>query len=206
MAKRTKKETDFYIKADLIMNRQAWHRSWFGRIFYPSKLKEYMFVLRKLEYFATSSMKHHPLFYWVYLFYRIRYDRLGYKLGFEIPLYSLGYGCRLPHHGSIVLNGSTKIGNYCCLMNLVTFADGNLKNVGNEVYIGTNIVVAKEVTIADGCKLSACSFVNKSFTTPHMLIGGVPAKELKACQPWTDECRANVEECERLKKVMGLNI
>lgn len=203
---RTKKETDFYIKADAIMNKVAWHRSWFGNIFYPSKLRQYMVALRKLEYYSVPCRKRHPLYFFFHLYYHIRYDRLGYQLGFEIPLYSLGYGCRLPHHGSIVLNGATKIGNYCCLMNLVTFADGNPKIVGNEVFIGTNIVVAKDIRIADGCKLSACSFVNKSFKTPNMLIGGIPAKELKACSPWTDECRADVEECERLKNAMGLNI
>ena len=51
-----------------------------------------------------------------------------------------------------------------------------------------------------------CSIVNQSFATSNLLIGGVPAKELKVCRPWTDECRADVEECERLKSVMGLYI
>lgn len=201
---RTKQETAFYIKADAIMNKVAWHRSWFGRIFYPSKLRQYMVTLRKLEYYSTPPMKGHPLWYFVYLYYKIRYDRLGYQLGFEIPLYSLGYGTRIPHHGSIVLNGATKIGNYCCLMNLTTFADGNLKTIGNEVYIATSVVVAKKVTIADGCKISACSFVNKDFVTPNTLIGGVPAKALKECRPWTDECREDVEECEHIRKEMGI--
>ena len=50
---RTRKETEFYIKADAIMNKVAWHRSWFGRIFYPSKLRQYMITLRKLEFYAT---------------------------------------------------------------------------------------------------------------------------------------------------------
>lgn len=103
-----------------------------------------------------------------------------------------------------MLNGATKIGNYCCLMNLTTFADGDLKEIGNECYIATNVVVAHRIKIADGCKISACSFVNKSFDTKNMLIGGVPAKVLKACEPWTQECREDVELCERLRKNMGL--
>lgn len=201
---RTRKETFFFIKADAIMNKYAWHRSWFGRLFYPSKLKQYMVTLRKLELYATPPYKKSPFWYFVYLFYKIRYDRLGYQLGFEIPLYSLGYGCRIPHHGSIVLNGATKIGNYCCLMNLTTFADGDLKEIGNECYIATNVVVAHRIKIADGCKVSACSFVNKSFDLPKMLIGGVPAKVLKSCEPWTEECKEDVELCERLRIKMGL--
>lgn len=156
---RTRKETKFFIKADAIMNKYAWHRSWFGRLFYPSKLKQYMVTLRKLELYATPPYKKNPFWYFVYLYYKIRYDRLGYQLGFEIPLYSIGYGCRIPHHESIVLNGATKIGNYCCLMNLTTFADGDLKEIGNKCYISTNVVVAHRIKIGDGCKISACSFL-----------------------------------------------
>lgn len=53
---RTRKETIFFIKADAIMNKYAWHRSWFGRLFYPSKLKQYMVTLRKLELYATPPL------------------------------------------------------------------------------------------------------------------------------------------------------
>ena len=186
------------------MNKYAWHRSWFGRLFYPSKLKQYMVTLRKLELYATPPYKKNPFWYFVYLYYKIRYDRLGYQLGFEIPLYSIGYGCRIPHHGSIVLNGATKIGNYCCLMNLTTFADGDLKEIGNKCYISTNVVVAHRIKIGDGCKISACSFVNKCFEAENKLIGGVPAKVLKDCEPWTIECQEDVETCEKLRLKMGL--
>lgn len=148
--------------------------------------------------------KKNPFWYFVYLYYKIRYDRLGYQLGFEIPLYSIGYGCRIPHHGSIVLNGATKIGNYCCLMNLTTFADGDLKEIGNKCYISTNVVVAHHIKIGDGCKISACSFVNKCFEAENKLIGGVPAKVLKDCEPWTIECQEDVETCEKLRLKMGL--
>lgn len=54
---RTRKETKFFIKADAIMNKYAWHRSWFGRLFYPSKLKQYMVTLRKLELYATPPIR-----------------------------------------------------------------------------------------------------------------------------------------------------
>ena len=89
-------------------------------------------------------------------------------------------------------------------MNLTTFADGDLKEIGNECYIATNVVVAPRIRIADGCKISACSFVNKSFDRPNMLIGGVHAKVLKSCEPWTEECREDVELCEKIRRKMGL--
>lgn len=54
---RTRKETEFYIKADAIMNKVAWHRSWFGKLFYPSKIRTYMITLRKLELYATPPIR-----------------------------------------------------------------------------------------------------------------------------------------------------
>lgn len=204
MEKRSRKATLFYIQADRIMNRVAWHRSWFGRIFYPCKIRQYMTALRWLEYYSSLPYKRNIVYFLFHLYYHIRYDRLGYQLGFEIPLYSLGYGCRIPHSGSIILNGATKIGNYCCLMNLTTFADGNYKEIGNHCFIGTGVVVAKAVKIADGCHLSACSFVNKIFDIPNQLIGGVPAKVIKSCPPWSEECKSDVILCEQLKEQMGI--
>lgn len=49
-----------------------------------------------------------------------------------------------------------------------------------------------------------CSFVNKSFNVKNMIIGGIPAKVLKSCEPWIKECKEDVELCELIKRKMGL--
>lgn len=87
-------------------------------------------------------------------------------------------------------------------------ADGSPKNIGNHVFIGTNVVIAKKVTIADGCSLSAMSLVNKDFCTENTLVGGIPARSLKPSRPWTDEqpYKSEFERCEALKKEMSLDI
>lgn len=200
---KSKNDLKFYLKADEIMNEDVFHRSLWGRIFYPPQIKKYLHALRHLEYY--NHRKKNIFIYPLFLYYHIRFDRLGYKLGFEIPPYSLGYGVRIAHHGSIVMNGSTKIGNYCCINNLVTFADGNPKNIGNRVFIGTGCVICKNVTIADGCKISACSLVNKNFLDKDILIGGVPAKKLLPCKPWTEEYQERIDRCEKLRIEMGVH-
>jgi acetyltransferase-like isoleucine patch superfamily enzyme len=49
--------------------------------------------------------------------------------------------------------------------------------IGNNCYIGPNVIIAKGVTIGDGCIIGANSFVNRSFPD-HRKLAGNPAKEI----------------------------
>lgn len=201
---RTKKELKFYIRADEIMNEQVFPQSWIKRLLLPCAIQRFMRCMRKLEYYYyRKELSKWHLLPWLY--YRVKYHRLSEKLGFDIPINTLGYGCRIAHKCGIIISGATKIGNYCCLYR-ASFADGHPKRIGNHVFIGTNVVVAKETAIADGCTISAMSFVNSSILKPNQLWGGVIAKYIKECRPWTEEqpYRDEYERCEMLKKELGL--
>ncbi|MBK8954000.1 MAG: acyltransferase [Saprospiraceae bacterium] len=49
--------------------------------------------------------------------------------------------------------------------------------IGNNCYIGPHCVIAKGVTLGDGCVVGANSFVNSSFG-PGIKLAGNPAKEI----------------------------
>ena len=55
--------------------------------------------------------------------------------------------------------------------------------IGNHVWIGTNSVILKGVTIGDGVVIAAGSVVNRSIPT-NCLAGGVPAKIIKYGIEW----------------------
>lgn len=55
--------------------------------------------------------------------------------------------------------------------------------IGNHVWIGTNCVILKGVTIGDGAIIAAGSIVTKDVPTKS-LVGGVPAKVLKEDVSW----------------------
>lgn len=199
-----KKELKFYLKADEIMNEQVFPHGFVKRLLIPNPIQQFMRCMRKLEYYDYKKQKS-KLYLLIWVWYRMRYNHFSIKIGFDIPINSLGYGCRIGHRCGIIISGNTKIGNYCCLYRC-SCADGNPKKIGDNVFIGTNVVIAKKVSIADGCSISAMSLVNRNFLTENELLGGVPARSLRPSRPWTEEqpYKEEYERCERLREELGL--
>lgn len=167
----SKKMLRFYLAADAIMNGQVFPHGRLKRLLFPSPIEKFLRTMRRAEYWHYRKTMS-PLYQPIYLWYRMRYHRLVIKTGFDIPLNTFGYGLRIGHLSTIVINGNTKVGNYCSLSNNIVFADGHPKTIGNDVFFGSNVVLAKSLCIADGCKISACSFVNSNALIPNLLLGG----------------------------------
>lgn len=165
-----RKELEFYLKADEIMSEQFFRHGFIRRLLTPNPIQTFMRCMRKLEYYDYKK-RESKLYLPVWLYYRIRYNKLSIKNGFDIPINTFGYGCRISHRCGIIINGNTKIGNYCCVYRC-SCADGQPKTIGNHVMIGTNVVITKEVSIADGCSISAMSMLNRSALTANELWGG----------------------------------
>ena len=95
------------------------------------------------------------------------------------------------------------IGNYCSIAPFVTIGPGehdlnsvstserinafrkNKKSltdgeviIGNDVWIGSNVVVLRKVRIGDGAVLAAGSVVTKD-VPPYAIVGGIPAKIIR---------------------------
>lgn len=180
---RTYQELKFYIFADRMMNGY-FDRNPIKRLFSNDK-----YIFRFLKYLRYSEYlnirKRINIIYWLpYLYTSFRYRRLSLVLGYDIPYYTIGYGVRLPHFGGFVINGINHIGNYCSVMYGVCIADAYPKKIGNGIFFGTNAVCAKGITIADGTKIGANSFVNKDIYNKCELWGGVNAHFIKKSTYW----------------------
>lgn len=142
---------------------------------------KFQLALRKAEYYQNccKGFWQKPLV----AFYKYRYRILGNKCGYTIPLNVCGKGLNIAHLGTIVINGGTKIGDYCRIhvgVNIGTSAGE--KNaapiIGDRVYIGPGVKIFGPINIASDIVIGANAVVNKSFVTPGVTIGGVPAKQI----------------------------
>lgn len=197
----------FYIKADRIMN--GYEKS-IKSIFFPNLIVSFLKALRWCEYFHNVKQKtiiHNIILLPIHIYYKYMYEKLSYKLGFNIPINCIEYGVFLAHHGSCVINGASKIGPYCCIFNNVTLADGNKKIIGSGCFISSNVVIAKQVSIANGVRIAANAFINKSINEENTLWAGIPSVcKKKYSNKWYENgiFHERYKKIERLKKYYNL--
>lgn len=104
----------------------------------------------------------------------------SYKFGYQIPLNtSIGRGLYLGHHGSVVINQDTVIGNNCNIAQNVTIGIENrgvrkgCPTIGNKVWIGAGAVIVGKITIGDDVMIAPNSFVNCDVPS-HTIVYGNP--------------------------------
>ena len=58
--------------------------------------------------------------------------------------------------------------------------------IGNNVFLGANVIICQPVTIGDGSVVAAGAVVTKNIPAGE-IWGGVPAKFIKKCNPLLNE-------------------
>ena len=95
-------------------------------------------------------------------------------------------GCNFQDQGGIYIGDNSFIGHNCTLATLDHELDPEKRyiiypapiKIGNKVWIGSNAIILKGVTIGDGAVVAAGALVNKD-VPPLAIVGGVPAKIIK---------------------------
>lgn len=202
----SRRELKFYMMADAMMNRGYFKRpfkKFLKDILAPDYTMMYLKAMRKDNYFSQNKKVYLVL---SKLYWRLKFRKLGYKLGYSIGSEVLGYGVSLPHHGTIVV-GSNTIGNYAVLQ-VNTCITGNHKVIGNALYMSTGAVITSKCLLGDNVTVGANSVVNKSFPDGNVLLVGIPAIMKQSAQPWYirdgKEYSSKVEKIETLKNQMNV--
>lgn len=143
-------------------------------------INRYLKYLRLEEfYFNQSGIVNKVLSY----FWSRKKNILGNKLGFYIPPNTLGIGATIYHHGCIIINGDSKIGNNCVLHGMNCIGNNGLDTrspiIGNNVDIGIGAKVIGGITVADNVTIGANAVVTKSCLQKGAVLVGVPAKVVK---------------------------
>ena len=193
----------FCLQADRMMNRGTFKKTLFDRLkelIIPDHIMSFLYYMRKCSYYRHGGILSRIM----YAYNMRQYCRLGEKLGFSIGCDSLGYGCVIPHYGTIVIGGSPRIGNYAVLHTSTCISD-NKKIIGDGLYLSTGAKITSEITLGNNISIGANSVVNKSYTGDNALIAGAPAKYIRNKEPWYDgKYLWRKEQVEILKQQMRI--
>lgn len=130
----------------------------------------YLFFLRKV----SSCVRYSPAWF-IYGFLKRWYS---YTYGFQIPAKTrIGKGLYIGHHGTIVINGRSSIGDYCNIAHNVTIGQTNrgkrkgYPSIGNFVWIGTGAVIVGNITIGSNVLIAPNSYVNVDVPDFSIVMG-----------------------------------
>lgn len=171
-----KKSLKQYIKADYLANDYSF-KVWFAQFIIGDNKFAFLKNLRKLEYAINTKKK------LLIIFYRYIHRRKSRKYNVLIPPNTFGKGLRIPHLTSIVVSGNAKIGENCNIHQCCTIGnDGKTDDgsavIGNNCYLGANVVIVGKLKIGDNVKIGAGSVVTKD-VVDNDIVAGVPAKSIK---------------------------
>lgn len=206
---KTKKELKFYIMADRIMNGYDPNNSSKSILSDAAlgngKIVLFLKYMRKVDYYSHKSGLLNKLRCYFYL---RKYNKISYKLGYDICPDCFGYGLVLPHLGTKVVGGGNRIGNYAVLHTSTCITAGN-KVIGNGLYLSAGAKIIKDICLGNNVTISTNSVVNKNYPNDNVLLVGMPAQIIKTAYPaWYerdgDSFQNRVKRVESLKKQMGL--
>lgn len=130
--------------------------------------------LRKIEY--LTNCKSNNLVLRIYCkFLHVLNIRLGIRLGFSIPINTIGPGLCLPHYGTIVITKNCTIGKNCRIhpgVGIGTYHGAPI--IGDNVYIGPGAKLFGDLKIGNNVSIGTNSVVTKNFQD-NVSIAGVPA-------------------------------
>ena len=112
----------------------------------------------------------------------IRYKKLSILYGFSIPINSFGPGLRILHRGTILINGYAKIGKNCRI-NVDTVVGAKLgtkdqaPTIGDNCFIGPGAKIFGKINIGDNVAIGANAVVTKDVPS-NCTVVGIPAKKI----------------------------
>ncbi|MCM3116043.1 poly-gamma-glutamate biosynthesis protein [Neobacillus sp. MER 74] len=165
-------------------NRYSKHDYLRKRILSDPFLQIWKFVklLRKSEYHYNNRNKNVWHCIW-WLFYGREKNKLGTKLGIEIPENTFDKGLLIWHSGNIVVNARVRVGKNCVLHGDNCIGNGGENKsapiLGDNVDVGVGAKIIGDVQLGNNIKIGAGAVVVKTYNSDGVTLIGIPAQVKK---------------------------
>lgn len=145
-------------------------------------------ALRRAELFRELADSNRLLWPF-YLLSRWRYQKLTSHLGLTIPLGVFADGLSLAHVGTITVNKDASVGRNCRLHPGVTIGAtrGNAPTIGDDVFIGPNVVIVGDIHIGNRCHIGPGCVVNIDVPPDTVLLAQLPQQKSRTRPTWQSE-------------------
>ncbi|NLX13831.1 MAG: serine acetyltransferase [Phycisphaerales bacterium] len=133
----------------------------------------YSFWFRLNQYLLAKPFWMNPL----RLFSRLILHHYSYKFHIDVSLFAMvGPGLKIEHHGTIFVNGRSRIGQRCTLCQGVTLGEyGGAPTLGDCVFVGPGAKVIGGIYIGNNAIIGANCVVTKE-VPENAVVVGVPGK------------------------------
>jgi serine O-acetyltransferase len=145
-------------------------------------------VLRRAE-FLKKVARANALAWPVYFLYRWGYQRLSSRSGLTLPLGVFAEGLSLAHIGSMTVNRNAKVGRNCRLHPGLTIGAtrGNAPTIGNDVFIGPNVVIVGGIHIGDRSHIGPGAIVTVNIPPDTLVLAQPPQQKSRNRPTWQSE-------------------
>lgn len=144
-------------------------------------------LLRRTEYVHNCLANKNIFYKMYFKYLSIRLERAGIRLGFSIPINVFGPGLALCHVGTVIINATSTFGSNARIHACVNVGSSagldengnwtgyNAPQFGNNVYIGPGAKIFGAITIGNNVAIGANAVVTKDVPN-DVTVAGVPAK------------------------------
>lgn len=143
---------------------------------------KYLFWLRTCRYLREKRGAK----YLAYPFGRVVLNRYAYRYGISIPVTTeIGSGFYIGHFGSIIVHGSAVIGKNCNISQGVTLGQANRGRnkghpvIGDNVYIGPGAKIVGAVNVGNNVAIGANCVVTKDIPDNSVVVG-IPGRVISS--------------------------